>query len=289
MLTFDFHIHCGSFPQWDLELSAEACVALLERERICGAVVLPSLHQGDTAPELNLPTLQIGKVYRHLLPFYWLNVVPSGVGACVARHLPFLDEHRDDIFGLKYHPSISQIRVDHADLKPAWHWLSRNPLGRRFVLVHSGRSDISNGENLYELAREFPGVTWVIAHLGGGVFDKIMECLQFFGRRGLPPNILFDMAQTTHPVLVRRAVDMLGDECILYGSDEPFLDTRIVKNILQYSGIGAASQRKIAFENARRVFAQNGIDLDSRIRTDERATGRGAQSRRVPLVSRHAA
>lgn len=266
MNYFDTHIHIGRFPQWDLELSTMHCVRLLEEEGICGAVVLPSFHQGDTAPELNLPTLRIGRAHSHLLPFYWANVVPDSLEPCVARHVAFLETHGDLAYGIKYHPSISQVRVDHPGLKPLWHWLSGSPLGRRMVLIHSGRSAISNGENIYELASEFPDITWIIAHLGGGVFDKIMECLQFYQQRGLPSNVFFDTAQTTHPVLIRRAVEMLGDHCLLYGSDEPFLDTRIVKNLLEYSGIDARSQEKIAYENASEVFANNNIDLDSRVK-----------------------
>ena len=69
------------------------------------------------------------------------------------------------------------------------------------------------------VAREFPGVNIIMAHLGGG--------LAFRDQHGpLPPNLYFDTAAS--PLLYdsgvfRRAVDRAGADRVVYGSDYPLI------------------------------------------------------------------
>ncbi|HEY5078224.1 MAG TPA: amidohydrolase family protein [Opitutaceae bacterium] len=71
------------------------------------------------------------------------------------------------------------------------------------------------------LARRFPEANFILAHWGGG--------LAFRGAAGggdLPPNLYFDTAASPllyKPDVFRRAVDRVGAERILYGSDYPLL------------------------------------------------------------------
>ncbi len=72
------------------------------------------------------------------------------------------------------------------------------------------------------LAREYPEATFILAHWGGG--------MAFRGPPGegesLPPNVYFDTAASPllyTPEVFRQAVDRVGAERILYGSDYPLL------------------------------------------------------------------
>jgi predicted TIM-barrel fold metal-dependent hydrolase len=72
------------------------------------------------------------------------------------------------------------------------------------------------------LAREYPDATFILAHWGGGLAPKGVPD----GGGGLPPNVFFDTAASPllyEPGVFRRAVDRVGAERILFGSDYPLL------------------------------------------------------------------
>jgi hypothetical protein len=256
MRVFDFHIHCGSFPQWDLHLSIEDLLEMMRRDGIAGAAVFGDLCAGDTDPRRSLPLLEAGKVHKQLFPFHWANLEADFHTDALDRQLAYIENYNHLIFGLKYHPSISQVSVNDERLLPLWNFWSKTSGSSHVVLVHSGRLAISDGQNVLELAQRYENVTWVIAHLGGGVFDKIMECLYFYSYKGIPRNLFFDVSQTTHSCLFERALRIVGADHLLYGSDEPFLDSRLVRNTIEYSVIGEESRQKIFFGNAERIFGE---------------------------------
>jgi predicted TIM-barrel fold metal-dependent hydrolase len=113
------------------------------------------------------------------------------------------------------------------------------------------------------LAREYPEATLILAHWGGGLALRgLPEGEQ------LPANIYFDTAAS--PLLCeigafRRAVDRVGAERILYGSDYPLIlyprETRRpgFKRFLgeiDRAGLGAGERAAILGSNIRRLLAQ---------------------------------
>jgi hypothetical protein len=260
MRKFDFHVHCGSFPQWDVHLDIHGCLEMLKTNHICGAVILSDLYSGAVDPNLNLPVLQAGREHKNLFPFHWVNFTSDIDTKQIDRQMRFISDHSDMIYGIKYHPSISQVGVNDDRLDSFWSFCRDvGPCGQ-IVLVHSGRLSISDGQRLYKLSQRFPEIVWIIAHLGGGVFDKIMECLYYYKHNGLPPNVYFDMSQTTHSILLERALDMLGVDRVIYGSDEPFLDSRLVMSTLEFSIKDNAIKNKIYFDNAAHLLSRYRID-----------------------------
>jgi len=72
------------------------------------------------------------------------------------------------------------------------------------------------------LAREYPQATVILAHWGGGLAlrEEAPEA------EPLPPNLYFDTAASPllyDPGVFRRAVDRVGKDRILYGSDYPLI------------------------------------------------------------------
>ncbi|MDI6852221.1 MAG: amidohydrolase family protein [Deltaproteobacteria bacterium] len=85
---------------------------------------------------------------------------------------------------------------------------------------------------VYNLIRQFPEVTWILAHWGGG--------LPFYGlqKKETPQvykNVYFDTAASPYlyrPAIYRLAAEMVGPEKILFGSDYPLLPpSRYVKEM----------------------------------------------------------
>lgn len=108
------------------------------------------------------------------------------------------------------------------------------------------------------LAWRHPAATFILAHWGGG--------LAFHGS-DLPPNLYFDTAASPllcKPEVFRRAVDQVGADRILYGSDYPLLlypkdsrrpgFTRFLGEIAS-SGLDEGERAKVLGSNMRRILS----------------------------------
>lgn len=128
-------------------------------------------------------------------------------------------------------------RYDLAVLQHAWSMTKIRQ--RRF---HTDPEDVGT------LARRFPQVQIIMAHLTGcgvrGVL-AVKPC----------DNVVVDTSGAApESGLVEYAVDHLGADRVLYGSDIPIRDLGVAIARITRSALDAATQRKILYENARRVL-----------------------------------
>ncbi len=172
MSKLDFHVHFGEFPLWGLRLDLARWQAACRRHEVELAVGLADFHSGDNAPEANQRLFALAGRLGNVLPFHWINPRPDCGPDYVARQLAFILASRRLIHGLKFHPSISQVAADDPRLAPLWELAHQEGW---IVLVHAGRSPISSPDRVVDLARRWPGAAWVIAHLGGQTFDRVMD------------------------------------------------------------------------------------------------------------------
>jgi len=249
--VIDFHVHCGKFPQWDLGLSLSEAKQLCEEENIKKMIVLSDLQSSDLEPEKTQQLLIEASQSESLLPFHWVNIHPSATRKDIIRQINYIEKNKHYIKGLKYHPSISQVSCDDKRIQELWEYANQE---KYIVLIHSGRNEISHGKYLDTVARCNRDAVWVLAHLGGGVFDRIMECIYYYDNKSLPDNLYFDTSQTTHPVLLKRLVEHFGDQNVLFGSDVPFLDYKLVKYCVLASGLRESSLERIFYKNARSLL-----------------------------------
>ncbi|OGO50269.1 MAG: hypothetical protein A2148_06405 [Chloroflexi bacterium RBG_16_68_14] len=108
-------------------------------------------------------------------------------------------------------------------------------------------------EQLYRFIADFPGATVIAAHWGGGLpfFALMPEVREALART------YFDTAATG--LLYRlevyaRAVELVGAERILFGSDFPLVSQERALQELREAPIDDEARRLIAGENARRLL-----------------------------------
>jgi hypothetical protein len=85
-------------------------------------------------------------------------------------------------------------------------------------------ADPDNIAEVLELRRRYPSIVLVIAHLGRSYAGR-------YAREGLPPlcedeGILFDTSAVLNPAVFALALDRVGPERLLFGSDFPVLYMR---------------------------------------------------------------
>lgn len=102
---------------------------------------------------------------------------------------------------------------------------------------------------LYQCLKRTPGVTWILAHWGGG--------LPFYGlcKKETPEvlkRVYFDTAASPYlyrPAIYRAAAEMVGPEKILFGSDFPLLPATRYLRDLEEAGLPADWQEMILGRN----------------------------------------
>jgi uncharacterized protein len=110
------------------------------------------------------------------------------------------------------------------------------------------RSFHTDPEDVATLARRFPDVRIIMAHLTGdgvrGVL-AVRDC----------PNVVVDTSGAAPEAgIVEFAVQQLGAHRILYGSDVPIRDFAVALARITGSRLDSATQRRVLYENARELL-----------------------------------
>lgn len=126
---------------------------------------------------------------------------------------------------------------------------TNEPLGK----AYPGKSPMQLGD-LYELVKAFPELTLILAHWGGGLFFYQLlkkEVPEVLGR------VYFDTAASPYlyrPLIYKIAVEILGPEKILFGSDYPLLPPSRYRRELAEAGVAPAACDLILGGNAARLL-----------------------------------
>jgi uncharacterized protein len=192
---------------------------------------------------------------RHLIGFACVNALESGAAAEVERclaagcrgvgELAFYQEGLGNEMIAAMRPIADLCQGYNVPL--LLH--ANEPVGH----AYPGKSPMQLGE-LYTLIKNFPELTLILAHWGGGLF--------FFNllKKELPAalhNVYFDTAASPYlyrQEIYRLAADIIGPEKILFGSDYPLLPpSRYLKEMVA-GGLDPAHQERITGKNAMKIL-----------------------------------
>jgi predicted TIM-barrel fold metal-dependent hydrolase len=141
--------------------------------------------------------------------------------------------HEDGLRGIMWHPSGGGIPM--ARLYP---FLEVAAMVKGICLLHGKAADNA------ALARRFPGLTFV-AHAGHEEAVELCAPLD---------NIVFEVVQRPRGRGSEwdfgRLVDQLGSERIVFGSDAPYYDWRVLQAALEATDVPEATKDRIAYQNA---------------------------------------
>ena len=109
-------------------------------------------------------------------------------------------------------------------------------------------------EQIYKLIQTFPQNKIVLAHWGGGLF--FFSLLKKEVKASLK-NVYFDTAASPYLYdadVYRLAIELVGDEKILFGSDFPLLPPARYFDEMKTAGLSEEEMGKICGGNAARIF-----------------------------------
>jgi hypothetical protein len=236
----DAHIHICK-DDWrfgaDLVFTWNDLESRFKNHELSRAVVLPMISNVDdstTANEIFFKESETFPFRDKIWAYYWPH--PHEIAP------KMFEENRVD--GIKFHPSISQTRIDNASQVIKMASVRNLPL-----LVHCGRNQISRIDYLITASRIEPDVIYIGAHLGGLANELILAALTQLENNPHSDNIYLDTSGCMNPRILRHAIDVMGADRILWGTDSPFFDSEVSRFVLQRTGIQGKELRKIQYEN----------------------------------------
>ena len=179
---------------------------------------------------------------------------PIGLGIAEVRHeqagADELDRAMQDdgLVGFVCHPGLS----GHSLGGELYAFLEVVAMHNGLCLLHQAGSTA----NIAAYARRFPSITFIIGHVSmnkSGHLDAINQCAK-------QENIWYDVAQKPEGAdeswdLV-HLVNNLNKDRIMFGSDLPYYDFRLVQRQIESAKIDDTTKENIAYQNAVRLIQQ---------------------------------
>ena len=161
--------------------------------------------------------------------------------------------------GVKLHPVLQKFEASDPRMYPVYRACAETGLA---VLSHTGPA--RGGESFAEVPAfapvlaEFPGLTVVLAHLGGGKWRDTLAVARAF------PNVAFDLCEIIEWIGAPRAPTVeelaglirdIGPERVVLGSDYPWYEpAHSAELLLSLPVLSQAEKNAILGENAARLF-----------------------------------
>jgi len=245
----DGHVHWG---EWKPEregwpgTSLDGIRTALRRSGIDGAAVMPT-DRGDN--EALAAALAPDPDGFHL--FAWVDPHDA------SRTMGFLEEHHGHVAGLKIHPSLERRAVTDAIWEPFLRFAER---WRLPVIVHAGRwQEIASWRFCLEAAERHPEAEIIVAHLGGDLPALQQECAREMARRGLP-NAYLGTESIREYYSIRYALDRLGPERLIFGSDFPLGWPAAYLAVLDGADPSEEARRLVLGENLLRLVRRRRLE-----------------------------
>ncbi len=250
---FDVHCHIGMTVSRapTIGQSVGRCLARMASANVIGAIPCPT--GGGPQARGVLDTRAQHETIANACRLH-PERFPIGLGNVEVRHeqagVDELDRAMQDdgLVGFMCHPGLSGHSLGgelHAFLEVV-------AMHDGLCLLHQAGST----RNIAAYAKRFPSITFIIGHVSmnkAGHLDAIAQC-------GMCENVWFDVAQKPEGAdeswdLV-HLVNNLGSDRLMFGSDLPYYDFRLVQNQIETARLDDEIKERIAYQNAVRLVQQ---------------------------------
>jgi predicted TIM-barrel fold metal-dependent hydrolase len=200
-------------------------VAALDEAGVDATVTFSVANPSSDYSVENQAVLAAAKAYpSRLIPFARMN--PHHEDRAAASVKGYVEA---GVRGLKFHSQLDAFPInDPVLVRPILEEANKYGL---LALFHSGESWTSTPGLILDLALDYKNITFIIGHMGQFGFDT--EAM-FIARRA--ENIYLDTSEHYPPIRIRHAVNAVGKDRVMFGSDTPFVPLRLeVDKIVRYS------------------------------------------------------
>jgi len=212
------------------------------------AVVMTTITQYCDSIKINkefFSTIESFPKKKQIFPFLWIH--PNQL---IEEHFKIFP-----LSGFKFHPSISQQQIDTNEKM-----LELCEKYKKPILVHCGRNEKSRIDYILNINEYFPELSFICAHLGGLTTDLIIRSFEKIKNAKYKNNIYMDTSGCFSPNLIIKAIELLGDDRIIFGSDRPFQDYRVSLYVLKLCNFDKQVFDKILYTNILNILDSTNSD-----------------------------
>lgn len=256
--VFDVHGHLGAWLAfWLPEQGIESILAQMDRCGVAAISVSSLLAVGPDALNGNEEALAAARASNgRIFAYAVANPHRSDLSPKLERQLQL-----PEVVGLKIHPDTHTCPAD--DAAYDWVWRLAERTGS-VVLAHTfAGTPWSDPLRFVRVAQRFPGVRVILAHAGvtpDGFRRSIGVCSRY-------AQLVVDTSgshMTGH--WIRRLVEEIGPDRVLYGSDSPFIDLRYGLGRVIGAGLDDDTLRLVVGGNARALLGTHPVSAHTTLR-----------------------
>ena len=166
----------------------------------------------------------------------------------VADTRALLDAPGSKFRGVKLHPLLDGFHPD----DPAVHPIIEALIERQLpALIHCGHPIFSLPWSIEELIRRYPEARIILGHMGHGNIIYINAAIDVAARN---PNVYLETSGMPMHSKIREAVERVGPDRVIYGSDTPFHHPSVELAKVRVSGLPPDLIDRVLGENGRKLF-----------------------------------
>lgn len=239
MQVIDVHGHIGHWTFPTHCASVHHLQDYMERCQIAGTVVSHSLAITYDFVEGNARLAEAIQDAKGVWGYITLN--PHYLAGSLAE----LDRYKEhpQFVGVKLHPEQQAYRLTDGNVLVLLEEVSELDLP---VLVHTFPGQT---HDLCQVALQFPQIKFIMGHMGGDDWAHGIAAAAARENIWLEPCSSFPAVGK-----VNRAVEALGSERVLFGSDSNLLHPAFVWGMLEDAGLSPEEMENIAYRNAQGLF-----------------------------------
>ena len=232
----DSHTHLGNFPLFNVSMNSDQMIELMDEFGIELSIVF------------SLPnSLTLEAVKKHPGRFAGLVWVDPKRGVEAAEDAE--KAIREWGFkGVKMHPLIDSFLPDDELINPVIEVARKLQVP---VLFHCGHPPWSLPWHFGNLADRFPDVKIILGHMGHGHIVYINGSIEMALKH---ENLYLETSGMPMHSKVKEAVEKIGAERVLYGSDMPFGHPGFELPKIRVAGLSERELSQVLDSNARTLF-----------------------------------
>lgn len=208
-MIIDSHTHVDEVEAWGWIDPPEILLPLLDQAQIQKAIIM-SYRDADTPED---PAVEYVREAVDQYPDRLIGYVRINAESPHAAEILDLALQEYEFKGVKLHP-VSYVGYPYGE--NTIRLIKRASEYQAPVLFHSGDEPLSLPQELAETARLCPEATLILAHIGG-----YYHCEAAIKAAEQYENIYLDTSGMPYPSIISEAVERIGSDRVLYGSDGP--------------------------------------------------------------------
>ncbi len=192
--------------------------------------------------------LEASKKYKDYI--YWNLVYDPNRPA---DSISVIDQLKDKIFfaGVKIHPVVHETNINDEKYYPLWEYAANNDI---VISSHTWSPFTDNPKQVYgnpllfsDVLYDYPDLQIILGHAGGkkNFYKDVFEFAANF------ENVYLDFSgDCIYPKAYEMAIDIVGENRILFGTDMPMMDIRYHYTSVMLADISDKQREKIFYHNA---------------------------------------